>query len=254
MNNLLISKMQRPCVSYMTNIPDALAIKVEQVTDLPHALQHLGLQESRPTLVIVGGASGLTQEYYTCLQRLFEEKIVPLAEKFQAYVVDGGTDAGVMQLMGKARSNLGGTFPLIGVAAIGTLILPDIENTFADAAPLEPNHTHFVLVPGNNWGDESPWIADVATALANGAPSVTVLINGGGITLRDASNSMRVDRPLIVVAGSGRTADRIVAALRGEVSDEQVIQVAKFEKLTAVELEDDFHSIGEAIAHKLSSK
>ncbi|MFB2898539.1 hypothetical protein ACE1CI_36955 [Aerosakkonemataceae cyanobacterium BLCC-F50] len=245
--------MHKPCVSNITNIPNALAIQVEQVTELPDALQQIGLQGSRPTLVIVGGASGLTQEYVTTLQRLFEEKIAPLAEKFQAYVVDGGTDAGVMQLMGKARLNSGGTFPLIGVAAIGTVILPEIENTFADAAPLEPNHTHFVLVPGNNWGDESPWIADVATSLAEGAPSVTVLINGGGITLRDASNTMRLNRPLIVVAGSGRTADRIVAALQGEVADEQVNQIAQFEKLTAVELENDFYSIEQAIAQKLSS-
>lgn len=245
--------MYKPGVSNITNIPNALAIQVEQVTELPDALQQMGLQESRPTLVIVGGASGLTQEYFTTLQRLFEEKIAPLAEKFQAYVVDGGTDAGVMQLMGKARLNSGGTFPLIGVAAIGTVILPESENTFADAAPLEPNHTHFVFVPGNNWGDESPWIANVATSLADGAPSVTVLINGGGITLRDASNTMRVNRPLIVVAGSGRTADRIVAALQGEVADEQVTQIAQFEKLTAVKLENDFHSIEKAIAQKLSS-
>lgn len=246
--------MYHPSVSDITHIPSALAIQVDRVNELPDALKKMGLEEIRPTLVIVGGASGLTQPYFTCLQRLFEEKIVPLAEKLQAYVVDGGTDAGVMQLIGKARLKLGGTFPLIGVAAIGTVILPEMENTFADAAPLEPNHTHFVFVPGNNWGDESPWIADVATILADGSPSVTVLINGGAITLIDASHSIRVNRPLIVVAGSGRTADRIVAALQGGATDEQVKQVAQFDKLTAVELENDFHSIEKAIAEKLSFK
>lgn len=246
--------MYHPCVFTITNLPTSLAIQVDQVKELPHALQQIGLKGTRPTLVIVGGASGLTHEYFHSLQRLFEEKIVPLAEKFQAYVVDGGTDAGVMQLIGKARCKLGATFPLIGVAAMGTVILPEIENTFADAAPLEPNHTHFVFVPGNNWGDESPWIADVATVLANGAPSVTVLINGGAIALIDASHSIRVNRSLIVVAGSGRTADRIVAALRGEVADEKVKQVSQFDKLTTVELEKDFLSIEQAIAEKLSSK
>lgn len=246
--------MQKPCLPSIPTIPGALAIQVHQATELPDALQQLGLQGSRPTLVIVGGASGLTQEYITCLQRLFEEKIVPLAEKFKAYVIDGGTDAGVMQLIGQARLKLDATFPLIGVAAIGTVIFPNIKNTFTDAAPLEANHTHFVLVPGNNWGDESPWIADVATILANDAPSVTVLINGGKIALIDVSHSIRVNRPLIVLAGSGRTADRIVAALQGEVADEQVTQVAQFEKLTTVELENDFHSIEEAIAQKLSPK
>ncbi|MFB2939363.1 hypothetical protein ACE1B6_29270 [Aerosakkonemataceae cyanobacterium BLCC-F154] len=245
--------MCQPCVSNVTHISSPLAIEISQARELSDALEQIGLTETRPTLVIVGGASGLTQNYFTRLQRLFEEKIVPLVEKLKAYVVDGGTDAGVMQLMGKARLKLGGTFPLIGVAAIGTVILPDRENTFADAAPLELNHTHFVLVPGNNWGDESPWIADVASTLAQGSPSVTILINGGAITLRDACNSIRVNRPLIVVAGSGRTADRIVAALEAEDADRQVNQVAQFEKLSIVELENDFHSIGKAIAEKLSS-
>lgn len=245
--------MYQPCVPNITHIPSALAIQVDRADELANALQKMGLQETRPTLVIVGGASGITQEYFSCLEKLFEEKIAPLAEKLKAYVVDGGTDAGVMQLIGKARLKLSATFPLIGVAAIGTVILPEIENTFADAAPLEPNHTHFVFVPGNNWGDESPWIADVATILADGAPSVTVLINGGAIALRDASHSVRVNRPLIVVAGSGRTADRIVAALQKEDTEEQINKIAQFEKLTTVELENDFHSIAEAIAEKLSS-
>ena len=41
----------------------------------------------------------------------------------------------------------------------------------ADASPLEPNHTHQVLVPGSSWGEESPWLADIATWLADRLPS-----------------------------------------------------------------------------------
>ena len=238
---------------------NATAIQVHNTSELPKALHEIGLQEKRPTLVLVGGASGLSDRYIACLRKLFVEKLAPLIEKAEAYVVDGGTDAGVMQLMGQTRLNLGGTFPLIGVAAIGTVIIPNIKNTFVDAAPLEQNHTHFVLVPGNNWGDESPWIADVATTLANGAPSVTILINGGKIALQDAKHSIRVNRPLVVVAGSGRTADRIVTAMRGKASDqqatddekaadEQAKQVAEFEKLTAIDLDDDFNLLIKAIA------
>ena len=33
-------------------------------------------------------------------------------------------------------------------------------------AQFEPNHTHFVIVPGSDWGDESPWITWVASELA----------------------------------------------------------------------------------------
>ena len=49
------------------------------------------------------------------------------------------------------------------------------------SAPLDPHHTHFILVPGKNWGDESSWIAQIATQLAGDQPSVAVLVNGGKI-------------------------------------------------------------------------
>jgi hypothetical protein len=38
-----------------------------------------------------------------------------------------------------------------------------------------------VLVPGLDWGDEARWLVRLASALADGAPSVTVLVNGGDV-------------------------------------------------------------------------
>lgn len=240
----------------------ARAIQVHRQSELPDALQAIGLQEPRPTLVLVGGASGLSDDYVASLRGLFVEKLAPLAEKLQAYVVDGGTDSGVMRLMGQARFEIGGTFPLIGVAAIGTVILPYIKNSFADAARLEANHSHFVLVPGTNWGDESGWIADVATKLAGRAPSVTVLINGGKIALQDARNSIEADRPLVVVAGSGRTANRLVAAVSGKLPDEQATEeeitaykqareVAISGKVKAIDSSDGFSTLAAEISRML---
>ena len=49
------------------------------------------------------------------------------------------------------------------------------------SAPLDPHHTHFILVPGKNWGDESFWIDQIAIQLAGDQPSVAVLVNGGKI-------------------------------------------------------------------------
>ncbi len=80
----------------------------------------------------------------------------------------GGTDAGIMRFMGQARTEIGGTFPWIGVAAIDTVILPDLPPPpSSDAEPWESHHTHFVLVPGSNWGDESPWLARTASYYTN---------------------------------------------------------------------------------------
>ena len=91
---------------------------------------------------------------------------------------------------------------------------------FVDAV-LEPHHTHFLIVPGDHWGAESPWIARTATALAGTAPSITVLINGGEIAYSDVERSLHVGRRVVVIAGSGRTADVIAQALAGTGADER---------------------------------
>jgi hypothetical protein len=87
------------------------------------------------------------------------------------------------------------------------------------AAPLEPAHTHFVLVPGSAWGDEAPWIARVAGAIADGRPSVTVLVNGGEIAWTDVAESTRAKRRVLAVAGTGRTADALASAVAGTSDD-----------------------------------
>jgi hypothetical protein len=112
-----------------------------------------------------------------------------------------------MRLMGEAYAEIGAGFPLIGVASAGTVALPNIVPPRPDAAALEAHHGHFVLTPGEDWGDEAPWLARVASVLAEGVPSVTVLVNGGRVAMDDVLLSVRGRRPVIVVAGSGRLAD-----------------------------------------------
>ncbi|HLO49136.1 MAG TPA: hypothetical protein VK211_12030 [Kamptonema sp.] len=193
----------------------AEVIQVHRSTDLSIALSEIGLSGSRPILVLVGGASGISSEDMARLNLLFVKVLAPLAESLGAAVVDGGTDTGIMQLMGKARAATGTNFPLIGVAPSGKVAVSHPERP-SEGTALEPNHTHFVIVPGAFWGDECPWMADLASLLADGKPSVTVLINGGKVTWRDAWESVRAGRPVLVIAGTGRTADEIASAIRGE--------------------------------------
>jgi len=211
-------------------------IEAHHFAELPHAMRSLGLHKTRPTLVLVGGASGISEADINRLEQLFVEEIAPIAQELGVVVLDGGTDAGIMRLMGKARTAIGATFPLIGVAAIASVILPDLPPPRSDAAPLEPNHTHFVLVPGCNWGDESLWLAQIASVLSDGFPSVTIVINGGEITWRDVANSLEADRPVVTLDGSGRTADKLAAALRGEATDGRAIQLAASGRLQAIDI------------------
>jgi hypothetical protein len=230
------------------------AIRAHRRDDLSELVIRLGFTTVSPTLVLVGGASGLKADYLETLRSLFTEVLAPTADRLGVVVVDGGTDAGVMQLIGQARAHTGTRFALIGVAAIGTVILPqNNESPPLDGAPLEPNHTHFVLVPGKLWGDEAPWIARVASALCQEQPSVTILINGGRIAWQDAYNSVRANRPVIVVAGSGRTADELAAAVRGEVMNERATELIQSGLVRVVDLADGFDGVTRILQQLLST-
>jgi hypothetical protein len=115
-----------------------------------------------------------------------------------------------MRLLGRARHELGLDFPLIGVAARGNVAMPGAPAP-ADAAPLEPNHSHFVFVAGAGWGSESPWIARLARAVAGDERSATLLVHGGDIAWTDAAESVADERAVVTVIGSGGTADALAA-------------------------------------------
>ncbi|MEY2979266.1 MAG: hypothetical protein ACO3NK_00370 [Prochlorotrichaceae cyanobacterium] len=230
----------------------AQAIKFSRRDQLRSALASLNFatqqQSQRPVLVLVGGASGMTPEYLDRLFAFFTDVICPLLEAHQGVVIDGGTDAGIMSLMGKSRQKTGSTFPLIGVAAQGTVCLPQQSPpaNFADFALLEPHHTHFVLVPGTLWGDESPWIAEVANVLAS-HKSLTLLVNGGKISWQDVSYSVRAQRPVLVLAGSGRTADELALAIEGDRSNQRANQLVDSGLLACLQLQTDLDPLKQEI-------
>jgi hypothetical protein len=227
-------------------------IPVATHEELPGALAELALHSGRPVMVLVGSADELDETHLAGLRPLFEEGLTPLVDALGAIVVDGGTNAGVMALIGQARAKLGATFPLIGVAASSTV---DTTSASAsrDTTALEPNHTHAVLVPGSTRGEEPPWLAAVAAKLAADAPSVTVIINGGEATFDNAARSIESNRTVIVVAGTGRAADTLAAGLLDETSDRRVTALAGSGLLQAVNLADGPHAIARAVAAVLAT-
>jgi hypothetical protein len=214
--------MNQPVTITFPNAQTAAIAQLQGSESLLQVLDALAIPHPRPTLVLVGGASHLGESELQQVRSLFIEALVPLAKKWQAVVVDGGTDAGIMRLMGQARAEANATFALVGVCPRELVITP-MQEPLQDAVPLEPNHTHFVMVQGDRWGDESETLAKVATAIAGEMPSVTVLINGGEITWQDAKANVDEGRSLIVVEGTGRTADILAAALdrAGEMGQDQ---------------------------------
>jgi len=187
-------------------------VLVDRHEEIASALDRLGVRRGRPVLVLVGGAAGMSRGHLEFVAELLRDAVLPVLIARDVAVVDGGTTSGVMGAVGRLHDR---ALPLVGVVAEGVV----------GAADLEPHHVH-LLVPGDSWGDESPWLADVADVIAGGCRSVTLLINGGEITYDDAAHSIERGRPVLVLAASGRTAAAIGAAAAGDVVGQRAAEIA----------------------------
>lgn len=216
----------------MLELEHGRAVAVDGVGDIPAAVGALDLGAPRPTVVVVGGAAGLDDNAAAGLESL-ADGIVRAAAACGAVIVDGGTDAGVMRLVGRAAAQASVPIPLLGVVVRSLAALWG-QPVVGSMAALEPHHTHFVLVPGSNWGEEAPWIASVAGAIAGSCASVSVLVNGGEIAWTDVAASLEASRRVLVVAGSGRTADALAAAAAGRTSDARAAALVGTELVEAV--------------------
>ena len=181
-------------------------------SNLAQAISELGLRSGHPVIVLIGGQMGKLQAQLT---RLAIDVICSTAEDIKAVVICGGTDMGIMAEIGQARSRKGYKFPLVGVAPEELVTWPDGPHSRKflwwgkQRWQLEPHYSHFILVPGSQFGDESPWIVDSATLLSQGQRSVTILINGGEISRKDIELSLEKGRPVIALSRSGRLADEL---------------------------------------------
>jgi hypothetical protein len=230
----------------------ATGIRLDAPAEIAAGLAALDLHPPRRVVVLVGGAGGLDERDAERLRTLFVDGLITTVVRCGAVAIDGGTLSGVMRLLGEAHNAAAARTPLVGVAAAGTVVIPGTPPPSDDAAQLEPHHTHFMIVPGDEWGAEAPWIADVATALAGEMPSVTVLINGGEIAYDDVERSISAQRPVLTVAGSGRTADQLAATLRGDAADPRAVSLAGSGTVEAVPL-DDPTAVGRTLASLLEA-
>ena len=214
-----------------SNGQTAYVLDAPETFTYQQSLDALGLTAPAPSMVIIGGASKMSPESKARVAQLFTQVLAPIAETYGITVFDGGTEAGVIQMIGEARQKIGGTFPLVGIAPKvkvhlpGYILNPNTGVESHDLTNLEKHHTHFALIPGVTWGSESPWLAHCASILASHCPSITILINGGKISLSDLVLNLSVGRQTIIIAGSGRLADEIANTINGtKYSDKPMIQ------------------------------
>jgi hypothetical protein len=194
--------------------------------------------------MVFGGAKGLDDSRKARLVEVFTNAIAPAAAELGALVMDGGTQSGVMAMMGEAFAQAGRRSQLLGIAPAGKVTYPGgpSDANIADGAPLEPNHSHFVLVESDEWGGETGTMFKVAKAL--NVSVATMLINGGQIAESEALQSVRNGWQLFVIEGSGRFADELSTAVRdGQVAKSvELSEIARSGRVALFHVDD---SVGE---------
>jgi len=217
----------------------ALLVAPTAGTEAVAVLEALELTPSKPLIILAGGAAGLEEAVKPRLLQVLSRVVARVAADSGAVIMDGGTQAGVMALLGQAMAEQGNRSPLLGVAPVGRVTYPGgpEESQLEDSAPLDPHHSHFVLVDARDWGDETECFYELAAALAAGAPTVTLLFDGGTIAREEVLCSVRRGWPLVVFSGSGRLADDIAAQLQGEVEP----KTAAEPKLSEILADGDIH-------------
>ena len=178
------------------------AINITKDKEIQEALTQLAIPHPKTVIVLVGGAGGIGWLDKFPMRKAISI-VAKVAEETQSVVVDGGTQAGIMTEIGKQRKRNKFSFPLVGVVFDSLLTKREPQSI------LDSNHTHFFLIPGDDWGDESAWISKIATQIAGDKKSITILVNGGQISRTDVGYSIMEERPTFVMRGTGRMADEI---------------------------------------------
>jgi hypothetical protein len=197
------------------NNHEAIAVFPPPGAGAEDIISALNITSHNAVLLIIGGADSVDEKLKSRLTQLFSRGVARAAATMNAVTIDGGTQAGVMALMGQGVADRGFKSALIGVAPLGMVTYPGSEGN--GQTPLDPNHSHFVLVEGKAWGSETNVIFKLVSALRSiKAPAVVLLTGGGAITKSEALQAVRQNLPLLIVEGSGGTADEIASAWKAK--------------------------------------
>ncbi|KAK2839691.1 hypothetical protein Q5P01_013431 [Channa striata] len=218
----------------------------------PDVLYHLLTKQwklSPPNLLI--SVTGGAKNFYlkARLKKMFQRGLIKVAQTTGAWIITGGTHAGVMKHVGQAvrdyalsSSSMQGQIVAIGVATWGivhnreALVSPegwfpahysvDIKGQ-GRLSCLDNNHTHFLLVDDGtqgHYGVEIELRSRLEKCISRKhiggkdsqvtIPVVCVVLDGGPGTLTTIYNAMLNGTPCVVLEGSGRIAD-VIAHVAG---------------------------------------
>lgn len=192
----------------------ARIVTVDDSQDPTKALAELGLSGGRPVLVLCGGAASLDDDpaIRMALAPVLGPSVLMAAARTGALVVDGGTNAGVVALLGQSASPEASA-PLLGVAP-AALVAPPGAHPENGRVALEPHHLYFVLTPGTEWGDETGWLARLSAAAAGDEQVAMVVAGGGAGTSAEIQEAVKRRWPIVLLEGTGGLADDLARRWR----------------------------------------
>lgn len=223
-----------PQVIRFANGRAAPMLHVPQGTPPLAMMDALALARPRAMLIVNGGTGKIDADVTARLAELLQEGVARLVVDDHVTVMTGGTDAGIFALLGQGMAKRTPSAPCIGVAVYNLATWPGRD---AGEAPLEPHHSHFILVEGQDWGDETTTMYALAEELARGRPSAALFANGGEITIHEMLANVRQARPMILLAGSGRTTDAVLAVRGGGPTDDpRLVEIARYDGILVFDI------------------
>ncbi len=180
--------------------PEQMAFKLPLTT--PSAL-----------IMVSGDTENLDEIIQQRLTQLLSRGVARAAVDVNAVLMDDGKTSGLVAMTGQGVADRGYKSPLIGVANAAQVTYPGQSETPArsEATPLDPNHTHFVLVDAQNTAKEIEFRYNLGATLATNMPTVTILANGTEQSRTEVLQAVRLGWPIIVLSGTGQLADEITA-------------------------------------------
>ncbi len=140
----------------------------DQQSEVLKALQLEGVEA---LILVTGTREAWKKDTALRLEQLFSRGIARAAVSKRALIIDSGISGGVNDLIGRGVADRERKTPLLGVAPAGKVSYTGQANgnQASELLALNPNHSHFVLIEGDDWLDSAKFMVDLGAAVTSGA-------------------------------------------------------------------------------------
>jgi hypothetical protein len=228
----------------------AQVLYVDQEASGSELIRALKLPAPRALVVLNGGTAALEPDLDERLAEILCQGLARVAAEDELTLITGATNAGVFKLLGAGLEQWSRTAPCIGVTVARRVSLPD--DVDSDTEQLEPHHSHFVLVDGDEWGDETVMMYRLVEALALDCPTISVFAGGGKIVLQEMQVNVEQGRRMILLAGSGRSTDAVLdARTNGAHGDGALARIARRGLIVPFNIHDEANAFRALLRREL---